>query len=141
MASNIHVVATTFEGTRAALTAAVPLARGLGTGLTIVVPHIVASAAERDIPARPAELGAKRYDAVARRVGGESVLVEICTSVGFGGLFARLCACGAPVVVGGAVGRWLTSPEERFANRLAIAGCHVIFVASGANRSQRRVAA
>ncbi len=141
MASKVHVVATTLDGTRAALMAAVPLARGLAAGLVIVVPHVVSCAAERQIPAESAELMATRYEGIARAVGADDVEVETFSSVGLDDLVARLCACNAPVVVGGPVGRWLTSPEERFANRLALAGCRVIFAASGANTTQRRVAA
>lgn len=141
MAAKVHVVATTVDGTRAALMAAVPLARGLTTGLMIVVPHVVSCVAEREIPAESAELMAARYKVIARAVGADVVEVETFTSVGLDDLVARLCACDATVVVGGPVGRWLTSPEERFANRLTLAGCRVMFAASGASTTQRRVAA
>ncbi|HZR23901.1 MAG TPA: hypothetical protein VFA59_09965 [Vicinamibacterales bacterium] len=140
MVPKVQVVATTSDGTRAALLAAVPLARGLNATLTIVVPCIVSCAAELAVPAPATDLVAKRYQDFARGLGAEAG-IDAFTSVGLDDLVAHVCAGTGPVVVGGPVGRWLTSPEERFANRLARAGCHVVFVASGANATQRRVAA
>ena len=134
------MVATTVEGTRSALGAAVPLARGLSTGLVIVVPRIVTNAAELTDRTESTELMAKRYQEMARALDCEAA-IEICVGVGIRGLLESLSATRAPIVVGGPVGRWLTSSEERFANRLVLAGCQVIFVASGANTTQRRVAA
>ncbi|HZR25080.1 MAG TPA: hypothetical protein VFA59_15910 [Vicinamibacterales bacterium] len=140
MVPKVQVVATTFEGTRAALVAAVPLARGLDAALTIVVPRLVSCAAELDVPAPGVALIAKRYQDIAQFIGANAE-VDVFGSVDVDDLLAHICAVGGPVVVGGPVGRWLTSPEERFANRLALAGCQVMFVASGANITQRRVAA
>ncbi len=140
MVPKVQVVATTFEGTRAALLAAVPLARGLNAALTIVVPRLVSCAAELDAPTRGADMIAKRYRDIAQSIGADAD-VDPFPSVGVNDLLAHICDVGGPVVVGGPVGRWLTSPEERFANRLALAGCQVMFVASGANTTQRRVAA
>ena len=140
MGPKVQVVATTFDGTRAALLAAIPLARGLDTGVTIVVPRIVSCAAELDAPAPATELIAKRYQDIAYFIGADAD-IDAFASVGIDDLTTHICSVGGPVVVGGPVGRWLTSPEERFANRLALAGCQVMFVASGANTTQRRVAA
>jgi hypothetical protein len=140
MGPRVQVVATTFDGTRAALVAAIPLARGLNVGVTIVVPRIVTCAAELGEPATATDLIAKRYQDIAHFIGADAD-IDAFASVGIDELMAHVCAVGGPVVVGGPVGRWLTSPEERFANRLALAGCQVMFVASGANPTQRRVAA
>ncbi len=128
MVPKVLVVATTFEGTRAALLAAVPLARGLDAALTIVVPRLVSCAAELDVPTPGADLIAKRYQDIAQSIGADAEVAPFA-SVGIDDLLAHICAAGGPVVVGGPVGRWLTSPEERFANRLALAGCQVMFVA------------
>ena len=136
----VTVIATTVEGTRAALITAVPLARGLDARLAIVVPRVVSSEVEVDVPAPSTELMARRYQDIARFIGADAE-VEIASCVGLDELLTRLCAAHAPIVIGGPVGRWLTSPEERFANRLALAGCQVMFVASGANTTQRRSAA
>src|SRR5262249_6846541 len=45
-------------------------------------------------------------------------------------IVARALPADTQVVVGGATGRWLTSPEERFTDRLMRAGRRVIFVAA-----------
>jgi hypothetical protein len=140
LAPIVHLVATTYEGTCAALAAAVPLARGSGARLVILVPRIVSCAAELDGPVESTELLAKRYQQMVRQLGADAE-VEVCTSVGLEDLVARMCAAHSRVVVGGPVGYWLTSPEERFANRLARDGCQVVFVASGASTTHRRVAA
>lgn len=140
MVPKVQVVATTFEGTRAALLAAIPLARGLNAALSIVVPRIVSCAAELEASAPVTELISKRYQDIAHFIGADAD-IDAFASVGIDDLMAHVCSAGGPVIVGGPVGRWLTSPEERFANRLALAGCQVMFVASGANTTQRRVAA
>lgn len=140
MAARVLVIATTFEGTRAALTTAVPLARGSGAQVVVVVPRIVSSGAERQIECQSTAIITQRYREIARDLGAEPD-VEICVSVGLDDLVAGIRAAHAPVVVGGPVGRWLTSPEERFANRLALEGCQVVFVPCGANTTQRRIAA
>jgi hypothetical protein len=140
MAPKVRVVATTFEGTRAALMAAIPLARGLNTGLVIVVPRIVSCEAELNAPTPTLDVAAKRYQDIARAIGADAD-IDTFGSVGLDDLVAHLCSTHAPIVLGGPVGRWLTSPEERFANRLALAGCQLMFVAAGANTTQRRVAA
>src|SRR5712664_4089272 len=73
----IHVIATTFEGTRAALTAAVPLAKGSASKLVLIVPHIVPYAVELDAPCEPATFFVKHYTDVIERLGGNAS-VEIC---------------------------------------------------------------
>jgi hypothetical protein len=136
----IQVIATTIEGTSAALTTAVPLAKGCDAALEIVVPLIRSSAAEIERPNESTDLLVRRYRRIATALGADPD-VRVCTSVGRDELVARIYATQSRVVIGGPAGRWLTSPEERFAGRLARAGCIVVFVASGRNTSQRRVAA
>src|SRR5262249_29337710 len=140
MQPTVHVIATTFDGTRAALAAAVPLARGASARLVVLVPQIVSSPAEVAIRCESTELMAARYQDVVRDLDAQAE-IEIFVSVGLGDLVRRVCEAHSTVVVGGPVGHWLTSPEERFANRLARAGCQVVFAASGANTTQRRIAA
>jgi hypothetical protein len=136
----VHVIATTFDGTRAALAAAVPLARGSNCCLVVLVPHVVSCADEMSSPPESTALMAARYRDVVRDLGAQAAM-EICAFVGLDDLVAKVHDSGSIVVIGGPVGRWLTSPEERFANRLTLAGCQVIFAAAGANATQRRVAA
>jgi hypothetical protein len=135
MESTVHVIATTLDGTRAALSAAVPLARGSDAALIVLVPRIAPAGDSAD--ADPAALFAKRYEEMAGQLGA-LVTIDICTFESLGQLVARICASRGTVVLGGPAGHWLTSPEERFANRLARAGCRVIFAPSGENTTQRR---
>lgn len=140
MQRTVHVIATTFEGTCAALAAAVPLARGAACKLVVLVPQIASAdddAAQRDERSRPFM---RHYADVARQLDAAAD-VQLCPCQTMDDLVARIVAEDSHVVVGGPVGRWLTSPEERFANRLARAGCHVVFAASGANTTQRRIIA
>jgi hypothetical protein len=136
----VHVIATTFDGTRAALAAAVPLARGSNGCLVVVVPHVVSRADEMESPTESTALMAACYQDMVRDLGAQAE-IEICAFIGLEDLVAKVHDARSLVVVGGPLGRWLTSPEERFANRLTQAGCQVIFAAAGANATQRRTAA
>jgi len=135
MSSTVFVVATTAEGTRAALQAAVPLAKGSGARLAVVVPHIASFDLAPEDPGSIAFV--KRYGAIVEELGGVAEVHAFrCQSLDE--LIPQVSDVKGRVVLGGPAGRWLTSPEERFANRLAAAGCHVVFVATGANTTQRR---
>ena len=127
MERTIHVLATTPGATRAAIAAAVPLARGAGARLLVLVPHAFPS---------PIDL-AQRRDSTDRVVGAYRDLV---TELGGDGA-VRLCLCSRPedvsrllpehatIVVGGMPPRWLPTSETRLARRMAALGHHVIMVA------------
>src|SRR5262249_15888019 len=66
----IHVFATTFDGTRAALAAAVPLARGSSAKLVLIVPRIVPYPLELDAPCESTTFVVKQYAAAIERLGG-----------------------------------------------------------------------
>jgi hypothetical protein len=135
----IHVVATTFDGTRAAASAAIPLAKGAGARLVLLVPRVVSYATDLENPSEAGTVFAETYERLVHELGGAAD-VQMCLCRTIDDLIANLAAGRSRVVVGGPVGRWLTSPEERFAGRLTRAGCSVVFAASGANATQRRVA-
>jgi hypothetical protein len=132
----VHVIATTLDGTRAALATAVSLARGSKASLLVLVPRI--GLPDPEIEDDGVEAAAARYGELARDLG-VTPRVEICECRSLDDLVSKVSATAAVIVVGGPAGRWLTSPEERFAGRLARAGCQVLFAASGTNTSQRRV--
>src|SRR5216683_2238390 len=138
--ATVQVIATTSEGTRAALATAVPLAKGLAAKLVLIVPRIVPYAVELDAPCEPATFLVKHYTDVIERLGGNAT-VEICLCRRLRDVVMKVAATRSTVVVGGPVGRWLTSPEERFANRLTHRGVSVVFAASGCNTTQRRAPA
>jgi len=134
----IHVVATTFDETRAALAAAVPLSRGSGAKLVVLVPRIVPYPADLDASADASAFFARRYRRAVDELGGEA-RIQVCVCRGIDDIVSTLVAVDSPIVIGGLAGHWFTSPEERFANRLSRAGRSVIFVACGPNTTQRRI--
>jgi len=140
MRSTVRVIATTFEGTCAALATAVPLARGDDARLVLVVPRIASCAAELEMPAESTALMTRRYQNLLRDMGAHAD-IEAFASVGLDELVATICAAKSCVVVGGPAGHWMTSPEQRFVNRLSRLGCRGVFVPSGVNSTQRRMAA
>src|SRR5256885_1251767 len=69
----IQVIATTPEGTRAALAAAVPLAKGLAAKLVVIVPRIVPYAVELDASCESSFL-VKQYTTVVEQLGGNATV-------------------------------------------------------------------
>jgi len=136
----IHVVATTSDGTAAALRIAVPLAKGTGARLVVIVPRIVPYAEPLDTPREPAASLAKHYASLIDRLGGDAT-IDVCICRNIRQVVTKVAGVRSTVVVGGPVGRWLTSPEERFANRLSAEGVPVVFAATGCNTTQRRASA
>jgi hypothetical protein len=136
----IHVIATTFDGTRAALATAIPLAKGSSAKLLVVVPCIVPYPVGLDDECEDARFFVNGYKHLIEQLGG-SATIDVCRCRRTEDIVTKIDVPRSTVVLGGPVGRWLTSPEERFANRLTRSVHTVIFVASGRNTTQRRVAA
>jgi len=135
---SIQVIATTFEGTRAAIETAVPLAKGCGASLVVIVPNVTPYPLPADGTVDATERAVDQYQRWLEELGGEGhVRIFLVPTVE--DLIARAITRDATVVVGGASGRWRMSPEERFANRLGRAGYHVVFAATGRAASSRRI--
>ena len=127
MERTIHVLATTPDATRAAIAAAVPLARGAGARLLVLVPHAFPSAIDLAQPPDSTELVVGAYRELVTELGGDGAV--------------RLCLCSRPedvsrllpehatIVVGGMPPRWLPTSETRLARRLAARGHHGLMVA------------
>ena len=127
MERTIHVLATTPGATRAAIAAAVPLARGAGARLLVLVPHAVPPAIDLAERLDSTEVVVGTYRDLVTELGGEGAV--------------RLCLCSRPedvsrllpehatIVVGGMPPRWLPTSETRLARRMAALGHHVIMVA------------
>jgi len=122
----IRVLATTFDGTRAALTAAIPLTRGSGARLVVLVPQVVPYPLALDAPAEPASFTAERYRTLLRRMRAEAE-IRVCLCRHADDVLLQLLPSHATVVVGGAAGTWRASREERLARRLTHLGHHVVF--------------
>src|SRR2546428_10868149 len=136
---SVQVIGTTSDGTRAAIETGVPLAKGSGAQLTVVVPRIVRYERPADAPSDMADLAADRYRQLIDELDGNGY-VQICLCRSIRDLIDRLISAEATVVVGGPSGRWRMSPEERFANQLSRKGYRVVFAATGAGASSRRSA-
>jgi hypothetical protein len=122
-APTVHVVGTTIEVTREALTAACALARGLSGRVAIFI-------CKRSSDYGSADEEHKRAERELRR------LAESCVP----SASVLSCVCDRPidvaqmflppgfVVIGGAARRWWPTAEERLARAFAKLGCHVTFV-------------
>ena len=122
----VHVIATRFEGTRAALTAAVPLAKGSRARLVLLVPQIVPYPLPVDRPVVSTAFAANRYRNQVHRLDGEAE-VRFCLCRHPDDVIGRMLPSHSTVVVGGPAGTWRASREERLARRLAHLGHRVVF--------------
>jgi AcrR family transcriptional regulator len=135
--ATVHVVATTPEGTEAALTVAAHLAgvpaKGQAARIVLVVPR----GGEDDALSAPSSVSLDwllaHYQLVAQRFD-RTVQVAFCDGRDPVAAIKRLTPDHATVVVGGAA-RWLwPSAEERVAARLRRAGREVVFVGCNGRR-------
>jgi hypothetical protein len=124
----VHVITTTIAGTRAALLAAVPLARGSHARLVILTPQVVPYPLSLAEPVDSSAFAVERYRRVVRELDGDAQ-IRVCICRQPDDVLWRLLPARATVVVGGPAGWWRASREERLARRLAHRGHHVIFAA------------
>ena len=122
----VYVMATGFDGTRAALAAAIPLARGSRARLVLLVPQVVPYPLPVDQPVDSTAFAAERYRDLVDELHGEAD-VRICLCRHADDVIWRMLPARATVVVGGEAGRWRASRGERLARRLTHLGHHVIF--------------
>ncbi len=122
----VHVVATTFDGTRAALTAAIPLARGARARLVLFVPQVVPYPLPLDGPVDSMTFATERYRDLIHELGGEAQ-IRLCLCRHADDVIWRVLPSRSTVVLGGRAGTWRASREERLARRLTHLGHHVIF--------------
>jgi hypothetical protein len=123
----IHVLATTFEATRAALATAIPLARGLTARLIVIVPNVVPYAIALHQSMDPTELLMRRYRALVRDLNGDAQF-RLCMCRRCDDVIPHLLPPGATVVVGGSARGWFPSQEARLVRRMIRLGHHVVFV-------------
>jgi len=135
---SVQVIATTYEGTRTAIQAATPLAQGRGARLSVVVPRIASDPAEDDV-ADWTDRVVRAYRHLIEELGGTGH-IQICLCRTIEDLVERVINRDSTVVIGGPVGGWRISPEQRFANQLSRDGYHVIYASTGPCKTTRRVA-
>lgn len=127
MRPTVHVLATTVDGTRAALTAAIPFAKGSNARLVILVPRIAPVAISDDQPVESTHAVVQRYCDLLEELNGEAH-IRLCVCRRLSDVVAQLLSPRETVVIGGSVGRWVPSAEMRFVRRLKRLGHAVIFV-------------
>jgi len=124
--ATIYAIATEFEGTRAALTAAIPLARGSRARLVVLVPQVVPYPLPVDGPVDSTALAGRRFRDLVDELEGVAE-VRICLCRDADDVIGLALPAQATVVIGGAAGSWRTTADERLARRLTHLGLHVIF--------------
>ena len=124
----VHVVATSLEGTRAALKAAARVAASRRARLVLLVPDVTPPAIAQSPLA--ANWLIARYEEMARAVD-QPVAIRLCKTTSAAEVALRLTPPDAVVYVGG-TSTWLwPSAEERLAARLTRSGRAVVFVGQG----------
>ena len=124
--SVVYVVATSLEGTRAALAAGIPLARGSRARLVVLVPQIVPYPIPLDRPVDSPDFVVERYRDLVRDQGLDAE-IRVCLCRHADDVLWQALPAKATVVVGGSAGRWRSSHEERLARRLTHLGYQVVF--------------
>jgi hypothetical protein len=124
---SVYVLATSTQGTRAALQAAGTYAQGLDARLVMLVPHVVPYAQALEHPADPVAFTASRFRALAEQLGID-VTIRVCFCRSHSAALAPLIPPHAAVLVGGRTRRWWPTREQRVANALTSAGRSVLFI-------------
>jgi hypothetical protein len=134
---SIQVIATTYDGTRAAIETAILLARASGVPLGVLIPEIVPYPSTIGDSRDPVDAIVDTYKHFIDELGGGGY-VRICRCARIEEVIDCLTGPDMTVVVGGPSGRWRMSPEERFANRLSRLGRRVLFASTGPSPTSRR---
>jgi hypothetical protein len=132
--SPVHLVATTLDGTRAALVAAGAIARGSGAPAVMLVPWVVPYAESLDHPTDSVAFGVKNFRKLAEELGID-VAVHVCLCRSSDDAIASLVPRDAVVVIGGRGRLWWPTREQRLAARLSRSGHRVVFVAEAHGHS------
>ena len=127
MAATIGVVATTLDGTHAALVAAKQRAQVEGSRVVVLVPAVSGAHPSRDRLLQRARWLAARYEQAARDVG-QPVQVRICAAADDVSAARFVSPADGVLFVGGSVRRLWPSAEQRLAWRLRRAGHNVVFI-------------
>ncbi|OLC78391.1 MAG: hypothetical protein AUH72_15920 [Acidobacteria bacterium 13_1_40CM_4_65_8] len=121
----LHVVATTDEGIRRALSEAARLVNGSDGRLLLLIPHVVPRF-ETFSAASDAAAITDRYRALASSMGLE-VVVRVCLCRRRHDVFRLMLGRRAHVVIGGRRRWWWPTAAERLAARLKRHGHEVVF--------------
>jgi hypothetical protein len=125
--SAAHVFSTTFDATRAALSAAIPLAKGSDARLIVIVPKIVSYTIPLDQHIDSTEFLMRRYRDLVREFDGEAQL-RLCVCRRVDDVLRQVLPQHATVVVGGPARAWFPSGAMKLIRRLTELGHQTVFV-------------
>ena len=124
--TQVHVIATTEAGTRAALLEARHVARRLDLAHTVLlVPRVASSIASVEAPQADAAL-VERYRRIAGDIG-VNVVVRLCVCATLREAFQWMLPRGCVVVLGGQRRWWWPTGEQRLADLLRKTGHAIVF--------------
>jgi hypothetical protein len=123
----VYVLATTFEATEPAIAAAVPLARGAGSYVVVLVPKFVPYSIALDRSGDSSDFVTRRYRDLLARLGA-SAEVRVCVCRRVEDVLDQAIDARSTIVVGGRTGGWLPGDSLKLVRRAASHGHHVIFV-------------
>jgi hypothetical protein len=129
----IYVVATTDEGTRAALLAARSFGADSDPDVVLLVPHAVPYPQPLDCPPVPVAFTIERFERLANDAKAE-VLIRVCVARPGELMLEPAVPEDAVLLVGGTRGRWWRSREQRLAGRFADKGHCALFVGTTDDR-------
>jgi hypothetical protein len=128
----IHIVATTLDGTRAALAGAAILGRDLDARLILLVPHVVPYAQPLDRPAVRAAFVEERFRRLVETLATD-VIIQVCLCRPHSATLTQLLPCDGWVLVGGRRGWLWRTREERLVAGLIRTGRQALFLEQGAS--------
>jgi hypothetical protein len=136
MNPTIHVIATTFDGTEAALKAAMSAAIEQNARVVLLV---LVQRASEDPEQSPWATRAliDRYEEVTKPFN-YPVQVRLCLTPAVGRAVARLMPRNTTVFIGGPARMWWPGPEERLAASLRRRDFEVVFVGCNSGRPHVR---
>ena len=125
--TTVHVVATSVDGTRAALKATAPLAREHDARLVVLIPKRVEDDAMTADSDRSTNWQIARYEGLARELE-QPIQIRVCYCWDPAEVAMQLTPPDATMVIGGPAKWFWPGPEERIADRLRQSGREVLFV-------------
>jgi hypothetical protein len=127
MGSEVTVIFTSDKGTRAALKAAIQLARAADKSMLLVVPEMVAFSLAYDSPPIPANhLVQQLWPSISALNVSIRVQVVLCNDEM--GALQRMLKSPSLIYLGGSASMWWPTKEHRLARSLRQYGHEVIFV-------------
>ena len=130
----VHIVATTRDGTRGALTVARRLTSGLDARVVLLVPRLPSYSATFDPSGQARAAVIDEHRALAASIGMH-VTVLLCVCRRYDDVVHQMLGRASLVIIGGRRRSWWPSREERLTARLSAEGYPVVFAQVGAERA------